>query len=32
MPDHLHAMISFDRIDGLKRPITSWKSFNARML
>ena len=32
MPDHLHAMVSFQRKDGLKQTISSWKSFTARKL
>ena len=32
MPDHLHAMISFQQKIGLKQTITNWKSFAARKL
>ena len=32
MPDHLHAMVSFQQATGIKRTITSWKSFIARNL
>ena len=34
MPDHLHAMISFDweRGDGLGQVIQNWKRFTARKL
>jgi len=30
MPDHLHAIIAFPSVPGLKTTVTNWKKFVAR--
>ncbi len=31
MPDHLHALLSFPRIESMSSVISDWKRFHARM-
>jgi len=32
MPDHLHAIIIFSRTPGMKKIVTDWKRYLARMV